>query len=131
MNGPGGRKTRRKQETVSWRQLLGRVARTIRRAAGEPIARSGAQRMARYLVSVLVPRRQPGRKATPEVLKAAALKQEGKPWRAIYPVVFEDYPQMPAYERSWRCHRLRRAVAASLKRRARREGRPAGKGATH
>lgn len=111
------RKASAKQKPTSWRVVLKGAARAIRRGAPGPIARSEAQIMARYLVSLMAPRRPPGRKPTPQVVKAVALKLEGKPWRAIYPLVFEDYARMPRYERNWRCHRLRRAVAASLKRR--------------
>jgi hypothetical protein len=96
---------------------LSKTAAEIRKASAEPIKRSEAQRMARYLVSVLVPRRSPGKKPTAEVLKAVELKQQGKPWFAIYPQVISDYDRMPKYERSWKCFKLRRAVAASLKRR--------------
>lgn len=117
MSRAGPRKPIAERKGSSWRTVLKGAARTIRHGAPEPILRREAQVMARYFVSVLVPRRRPGRKPTPQVEKAVALKLEGKAWRAIYPAAFENYSRMPGYERSWRCYRLRRAVAASLKRR--------------
>lgn len=111
------RKARRKRKRISWRRVLEGAARAIRSDAAQPIIRPEAQRMARYFIAALVPRRRPGRKPTPEVAKAVALRLGGEPWRGVYPAVFEDYARMPSYERSWKCHRLRRAVAASLKRR--------------
>jgi hypothetical protein len=73
--------------------------------------------MARYFVAMLVPRRSPGKKASPEVATAAILKQQGKKWDDIYHEVFPGYSKMPRHERSWRCFNLRRSVAAYLKRR--------------
>jgi hypothetical protein len=103
------------------RRLLSGVAAAIREEVAEPIKKPEAERMARYLVSLLVPRRPPGRKASLEVVTAADLKGQGNPWTAIYPLVFANYSQMPWYERSCRCYKLRRAVAAYAKRRRLRE----------
>ena len=104
-------------QPLYWRRLLRKAAKQLREITSAPIARAEAQRMARYLVSELVPRRRPGQKPTLEVLSAMRLKQQGKPWATIYPRVLVDYDQMAKYERSWRCFRLRRAVAANIKRR--------------
>src|SRR5215471_1218958 len=107
----------RPKRSVPWRRVLRKTAAQLRETASEPIERLEAERMARYLVSVLVPRRRPGQKPSLQVLKAVELKQQGKPWPEIYPRVLADYETMPKYERSWMCFRLRRAVAANLKRR--------------
>jgi hypothetical protein len=113
---------RRRSALPAWqRRLLGDVAAAIRTEAAEPIKRPEAERIARYLVSLLVPRRIPGKKASPQVVAAAKLKQEGRPWIAIFTQVFANFSDMPRYERNWRCFRLRRAVAAYAKRRLLRE----------
>jgi hypothetical protein len=108
------------------RRLLKVVAtKILKQERQEPITRPDAGRMARYLVSVLVPRRLPGKKATPAVVTATALKLEGKSWPAIYACVFDNYANMPGYERNWQCYRLRRAVAAIFRRRRLRQGKRA------
>jgi hypothetical protein len=107
------------------RRLLLGAAAAIRHEAANPVKKLDAERMGRYLVSLLVPRQPPGKKPTREVVIADGLKRDGKPWPAIYPHVFENYQKMPAYERSWRCYRLRRAVAAYVKRRRLRENKSA------
>jgi hypothetical protein len=116
-DGPVKVKRRKPALTSQTRRLLrGVAAKILQEEPQEPITRPKAGRMARYLISSLVPRRPPGKKATPEVLAATALKREGKSWPVIYSQVLTDYSKMPRYERGWRCYRLRRAVAAIFRR---------------
>ncbi len=102
---------------VSRRRLLSEVATALQADASEPIKKPEAARLARYLISLLVPCLPPGKKATREVALAVEMRRDGTPWAAIYPKVFATFSEMPRYERSWRCHRLRRAVAALARRR--------------
>jgi hypothetical protein len=121
-NEPGKVKRRKPALTPRTRRLLRGVATKILQEEPQlPLTRPDAERMARCLVSLLVPRRLPGKRATPAVVAAAALKQEGKSWPVIYSSVLNDYANMPFHERSYRCYRLRRAVAAIFRRRRLRE----------
>ena len=69
------------------------------------------------LKASITPRRPKGRPATPEVRKAAEMKQKGAEWGAIYAAVLAGFSAMDKYERTCRTDSLRRNVKAYMKRR--------------
>jgi hypothetical protein len=92
-NGAAMKEAKRRKPALSTRRrLLSGVTAAIREETVEPIKKSAAERMARYLVSLLVPRQLPGKKATHEVVTAAGLQGEGKPWSAILSTPVENSP---------------------------------------
>ncbi len=87
------------------------------RAKHPPIDRRLASRIARLLATVLVPRRTRGRKPTPQILTAVRMRSENAAWPAVYAAVIDDYAKLHPCERLLQARKLRRAVAAFLKRR--------------
>jgi hypothetical protein len=79
--------------------------------------RRAASRIGRMLAAVLVPRRTRGRKPTPQILTAVRMCSENAAWPAIYAAVIVDYLKLHPCERLHHARKLRRAVAAFLKRR--------------
>jgi hypothetical protein len=99
-----------------WRRMISECAgRISKRYPG--IDRAFARRMARRLVTLLVPRRTPGQKPTRAVLTAIRLRARGLPWNAIYPRAIIGFAEMPWHLQSIRKHNLRRAVYALRRRR--------------
>jgi hypothetical protein len=79
--------------------------------------RRAASRIARLLAAVLVPRRTRGRKPTPQILTAVRMRSEKAAWPLVYAAVIYDYLKLHPCERLLQARKLRRAVAAFLKRR--------------
>jgi len=79
--------------------------------------RRTAEQLARLLRSALVPRRKPGRKPTFRVLTALRMRSKGVPWPDVYLAVLYGYSDLHPCERLYHAKKLRRAVAALLKRR--------------
>jgi hypothetical protein len=79
--------------------------------------RRAASRIARVLAAALVPRRTRGRKPTPQVLTAVRMRSEKVVWPQVYAAVIHDYAKLHPCERLHHARKLRRAVAAFLKRR--------------
>ena len=79
--------------------------------------RSAAERISRLLTASITPRRPKGRPATPQVRRAAEMRQQGAEWRAVYAAVLPGFSAMDKYERKCRTDSLRRNVKAYLKRR--------------
>jgi hypothetical protein len=96
------------------------LASRLRKERG-PIDKSTAERLARFMVGMLTPRKPVGRQATEAVLKAVEMLQQGKEWPEIHPVAIPGYANMPFDERSYRKFNLRRAASA-YERRRRRKG---------
>jgi uncharacterized protein YjiS (DUF1127 family) len=82
-----------------------------------PIDRRAAARIGRLLASVLVPRRKRGRKPTPQVLTAVRMRAKKADWLDVYSAVIYDYRNLHPCERIHHARKLRRNVAALLKRR--------------
>lgn len=97
------------------RRQVTELAKRIRKKHG-PLDRDMADRAARLLKSSIVKRKKPGRKTTPEVLKAVELRREKKPWPTVFEAVIPGYWKMDYPERFWRTHRLRDAVRAHRRR---------------
>ena len=97
-------------------------AKRIRREHGA-LDRDVADRVVRLLRSSVVKRKKPGRKTTPQVLEAVALRIQGKSWPRVYGKVIDDFWKVDMMERFYRSHRLRDAVRAHLKRRRRKDQR--------
>ncbi len=74
-------------------------------------------RIARLFRSGITPRRSVGRPATPEVLKAVELRRKKTPWSRVFPQVISGYWDLPYEKKYYRGDKLRRAVAAHLRRR--------------
>jgi hypothetical protein len=81
--------------------------------------RRTAARVGRLLAAVLVPRRTRGRKPTPQVLTAVRMRAENAAWPQVYAAVIDDYSKLHPCERLLQARKLRRNVAALLKRRKR------------
>lgn len=79
--------------------------------------RRAASRIGRLLAAVLVPRHTRGRKPTPQVLTAVRMRSENSAWPAVYAAVIDDYAKLHPCEQLLQGRKLRRAVAAFLKRR--------------
>jgi hypothetical protein len=82
-----------------------------------PIDRRAASRIGRLLAVALVPRRTRGRKPTPQVLTAVRMRSKKAAWPQVYAAVIYDYQKLHPCERLLQARKLRRAVAAFLKRR--------------
>jgi len=82
--------------------------------------RRAASRIGRLLAAVLVPRRTRGRKPTPQVLTAVRMRSKKAAWPQVYAAVIYDYQKLHPCERLHQARKLRRNVAALLKRRKRR-----------
>ena len=87
------------------------------RARSAAMDRRTAARIGRVLAAVLVPRRPRGRKPSPQVLTAVRMRSENAAWPAVYTAVIVDYAKLHPCERLLQARKLRRAVAAFLKRR--------------
>jgi len=87
------------------------------RASHAPIDRRTAEQLARVLRAALIPRRKPGRKPSAPVLTAIRMRAEKAAWPEVYKAVIYGYADLPFYERLHQSRKLRRAVAALLKRR--------------
>ena len=81
------------------------------------IDRRAASRIARLLCAALVPRRTRGRKPSPQVLTAVRMRSENAAWPQVYAAVIVDYLKLHPCERLHQARKLRRNVAALLKRR--------------
>ena len=79
--------------------------------------RSTGDRIARLFRSGITPRRSAGRPASPEVLKAVELRRKKTPWSRVFPQVISGYWDLPYEKKYYRGDKLRRAVAAHLRRR--------------
>jgi hypothetical protein len=53
------------------------------------------------------------------------MRSEKIPWARIYPALIDGFSELPPYERIYQSRKLRRAVAALVKRNARRGARRA------
>lgn len=82
-----------------------------------PIDRRTAEQLARLLRATLIPRRKPGRKPTRRVLTAVRMRSKNIPWPRVYHAVIDGFANLLFYERIYQSRKLRRAVAAFLKRR--------------
>lgn len=82
-----------------------------------PIDRLTASRVGRLLAAVLVPRQTRGRKPTPQVLTAVRMRARRTAWPEVYAAVIYDYRNLHPCERLHQARKLRRNVAALLKRR--------------
>jgi len=102
------------------RREVTEFAKRIRRDHG-PLDRGDFERLTRLLRSAVVVRRRPGRKTSPEVLKAVELRAQKTSWSRIYGEVFPGYWGMDLANRHYRSHKLRDAVRAYLRRRRSRE----------
>jgi hypothetical protein len=87
------------------------------RAKHAPMDRRTADQFARLLRAALVPRRKAGRKPTFRVLTALHMRAEKISWKEIYPAVIDGYAALHPCERIYHARKLRRAVAALVKRR--------------
>ena len=87
------------------------------RVKSAPIDRRAAARIGRLLAAVLVPRRTRGRKPTLQVLTAVRMRSKKAAWPQVYAAVIYDYAKLHPCERLLQARKLRRAVAAFLKRR--------------
>ena len=58
-----------------------------------------------------------GRKPTPQVLTAVHMRSQNAAWPQVYAAVIYDYQKLHPCERLLQARKLRRAVAAFLKRR--------------
>ena len=79
--------------------------------------RSAADRVVRLLRASITPRRPKGRPATPQVRRAAEMRQQGAEWKTIYAAVIPDFTGMDKYKRAYWTPRLRGNVKAYMKRR--------------
>ena len=98
------------------RQRVSQLASDFRREHGLQECRLG-DRIARLFRSGITPRRTVGRPATPEVLKAVALRRKNTPWPRVFPQVIADYWDLPYEEQYCLRDKLRRAVGAYFRRR--------------
>ena len=98
------------------RQQVSQLASDFRREHGLQDCRLG-DRIARLFRSGITPRRSVGRPASPEVLKAVELRRNNTPWSRVFPQVISGYWTLPYEEQDCRRDKLRRAVAAHLRRR--------------
>ena len=98
------------------RQQVSQLASDFRREHGLQECRLG-DRIARLFRSGITPRRTVGRPATPEVLKAVALRRKNTPWPRVFPQVIADYWDLPYEEQYCLRDKLRRAVGAYFRRR--------------
>jgi hypothetical protein len=86
-----------------------------------PIDRPTAERLARFMVAILTPRKPGGSQASDAVLTAVKMRQQGKKWPEIYPAAISGFANMPFDERSYRKFKLRRAASAYERRRRRKQ----------
>jgi hypothetical protein len=98
------------------RRTVSRFAREIRQDHGL-LDRPTAERLSRLLKAALTARNKPGRKATPEVLRAVELRRSGTPWPKIYSAVIPNFWSLSYPDRFWRSRKLRDAVSAHFRRR--------------
>ena len=98
------------------RKLVSQCAKQIRSDHGE-LDKATADRLSRLLRSSITPRRKPGRKPTPEVLRAVELRDRSVPWPMVFAELIPGYFAMDLANRSYRSGRLRDAVGAHLRRR--------------
>ena len=108
-------KEARQPEPAPWHREVTRFASDLAELHG-PFDRPTAERIARVLRAVLVPRKRPGRKPSKEVLLATELREKGVPWPRVYPQVFKGWERWPFAKRSYMRFNLRRAVAARRRR---------------
>ena len=100
--------------------MVSRFAKEIRDDHGL-LDRKTADSLTRLLKTSVTHRRKPGRRPTPEVLKAAKFRAQGVPWPKVYVQVFPGFWSLPFLDRFWRTKRLRDAVRARERRRQRRQ----------
>ena len=98
------------------RRAVTRFAKEIRLGHGL-LDRLTADRLSRLIRASVTARRKPGRKPTPEVLRAVELRQQRIPWPKVYSEVIPNYWSLSYPDRFWRSHKLRDAVNAHLRRR--------------
>jgi len=98
------------------RRAVTRFAKEIREGHGL-VDRPTADRLGRLLRASITARRKPGRKPSPEVLRAVELRQQRIPWPKVYSEVIPGYWSLSYPDRFWRSHKLRDAVNAHLRRR--------------
>ena len=129
----GDHSSRHRSRTGSQRRhkpapLPAPVCKTVTRLASEfrkehgLQERSAAERISRLLTASITPRRPKGRPATPQVRRAAEMRQQGVDWKTIYAAVIPNFNGMDKYERTCRTVSLRGNVRAYLKRRGLRCG---------
>ncbi len=82
-------------------QSVTRFAKELRKEHGLQ-DRSAADRIARLLRASITPRRPKGRPVTPQVRRAAEMRQQGAEWRVVYAAVFPGFSSMDKYERTCR-----------------------------
>jgi len=99
-------------------RTLSRFAEKFREEHGYQDPRT-AERIGRLLKSSITPRRRRGRPVTPEVRRAAELREQGASWATIYSAEIPGFADMDKYERAYPTQRLRDNVTAYLKRRKR------------
>ena len=97
-------------------KAVAQLASQFRKEHG-PQEYSAAERIGRLFKASITPRRPKGRRVTPEVRKAAGMRQEGAEWKAVYAAVFPGFSSMDKYERTCRTSSLRHNVNAYMKRR--------------
>ncbi len=95
-----------------------RFAKRLR--ARHAIDRRTAEQFARVLRATLIPRRKPGRKPTRRVLTAVRIRADGVAWPEIYKTLIDGFAALHPCDRIHQTRKLRRAVAAFLKRRSHR-----------
>ena len=105
------------------RKLAVQLAKQIRQEHGL-LDRPTADRFSRLLRASVSKRRKPGRKTAPEVLKAVGLRDKGVPWPQVCGELIPGYWKLSYPERFWRSTRLRDAVRAHRRRRAKAADRP-------
>ena len=110
------------------RRMALRFAKEIRDEHGL-LDRPTADCLVRLLRTSVVPRRKPGRPTSPEVLKAAHLRESKAPWAKIYSAAIPGFWNLPYLERYWRSSKLRDAVRAHVRRRAKVSSRACPRGA--
>ncbi len=88
--------------------------------ARHAIDRRTAEQLARVLRASLIPRRKPGRKPTRSVLTAVRMRADGVGWPEIYKGLIDGFAELHPCERIHQTRKLRRATAAFLKRRGKR-----------
>ncbi len=76
-----------------------------------------AEQLTRVLRASLIPRLKPGRKPTRRVLTAVRMRAEKIAWPEIYKTVIDGFATLHPCDRIHQTRKLRRAVAAFLKRR--------------
>ena len=106
----------RSNEPEPWHRTVTHSAANLRKRYG-PVDRDTADRMTRIFRAAVMPRKPPGRKPSKEVLTAVDMLLQNRPWVEIYPEAIDGYSEMPFHMRNYRSYKLRRAVAAYMKRR--------------